>query len=189
MAGRVARPTGWKARLADAVDAYARRAYGRPLSPTDAWAHRPLLAAGYGAFEVATERAGALELRLKDLAVLKAAMLVNCEWCMDIGSALARKAGLGERELRALPEYADSDVFTDDEKLVLDYAVGMSRTPAEVDDVLWERLRARFDEPQIVELTAAIAIENLRARFNNALGIEPQGFSEGSFCVVPSNGQ
>jgi alkylhydroperoxidase family enzyme len=94
---------------------------------------------------------------------------------------------VGERELRALPEYADSDVFTDDEKLVLDYAAAMSRTPAEVDDGLWARLRARFDEPQIVELTATIAIENLRARFNNALAIEPQGFSEGAFCVVPSN--
>src|SRR5687767_12798789 len=98
MAGRVSRPTGWKARMADVVDAYARRAYGRELSPTDAWAHRPLLAAGYGAFEAATERSSALDLRLKELAALKAATMVNCEWCMDIGSELARKAGLGEPE-------------------------------------------------------------------------------------------
>ena len=41
------------------------------------------------------------------------------------------------------------------------------------------------DEPQIVELTTAVALENLRARFNYALGIESQGFSEGSFCAVP----
>ena len=88
MAGRVSRPTGWKARMATAVDAYSRRAYGRELSPTDAWAHRPLLAAGYGAFEAATERSHALDLRLKELAALKAATLVNCEWCMDIGSEL-----------------------------------------------------------------------------------------------------
>ena len=173
--------------MADLVDAYSRRAYGRPLAPIDAWAHRPLLAAGYGAFEAATERSGALDLRLKELGALKAATMVNCEWCMDIGSEFARKAGLGERELRALPEYSDRDVFSDDARLVLDYAVAMSSTPAVVDDALWERLRSRFDEPQIVELTAAIAIENLRARFNNALAIEPQGFSAGAFCVVPSN--
>jgi hypothetical protein len=35
------------------------------------------------------------------------------------------------------------------------------------------------------ELTNAIAWENWRARFNCALGIESQGFSEGSYCVRP----
>ena len=41
------------------------------------------------------------------------------------------------------------------------------------------------DEPQIVELTAAIAWENWRARFNHALGIEAHGFTEGAFCPIP----
>jgi len=54
-----------------------------------------------------------------------------------------------------------------------------------VPDELFARLREHFDEAQIVELTAAIAIENFRARFNNALGIGPSGFSEGMFCPVP----
>jgi hypothetical protein len=48
-----------------------------------------------------------------------------------------------------------------------------------------DRLRRRFDEPQIVELTWAAAIENLRARFNWALGIESQGYAEGAVCVRP----
>ena len=67
----------------------------------------------------------------------------------------------------------------------MEYAEEMTKEHVEVSDELFARLREHFDEEQIVELTAAIAIENLRARFNNALGIEPSGFSEGLYCPVP----
>jgi hypothetical protein len=36
-----------------------------------------------------------------------------------------------------------------------------------------------------VELTATIAWENYRARFDHAFGIEGEGFSEGAFCALP----
>jgi 4-carboxymuconolactone decarboxylase len=55
----------------------------------------------------------------------------------------------------------------------------------DVPDELFAALRARLDEAQIVEITAAIAWENYRARFNHALDIGAQGFSEGAFCAVP----
>jgi hypothetical protein len=61
----------------------------------------------------------------------------------------------------------------------------MSKTNVDVPDELFARLREHFDDEQIVELTAAVAIENFRARFNDALGIPPSGFSEGMFCPVP----
>ena len=73
-----------------------------------------------------------------------------------------------------------------DEKLVLEYAEGISRTPVEVSDELFDRLRARFDDAQIVELTTAAAIENFRARFNWALGIGSQDYTaEGAYCLRP----
>ncbi len=50
----------------------------------------------------------------------------------------------------------------------------------EVDDELFAKLRAVFDEAQIVELTAGIAMENMRSKFNPTLKIESQGF-----CVLP----
>jgi alkylhydroperoxidase family enzyme len=46
-------------------------------------------------------------------------------------------------------------------------------------DELFARLRGHFSEPEIVELTAAVALENFRSKFNVALGIEAQGF-----CVL-----
>jgi 4-carboxymuconolactone decarboxylase len=71
-------------------------------------------------------------------------------------------------------------------KLVLDYAVGMSRTPVEVSDELFDRLRQHFDDGQLVEPSHYIAMENMRGRFNLALGIGSAGFSEGMVCAVPA---
>ena len=70
---------------------------------------------------------------------------------------------------------------------MLDYAVGVSSTPVTVPDELFDELRARFDEAQLVELTNVIALENMRGRFNLALGIGSAGFTEGMVCAVPDS--
>jgi alkylhydroperoxidase family enzyme len=87
----------------------------------------------------------------------------------------------------ALPDFAKSAMFSDLEKLVIRYAAEMTRTPVDVPDELFEELKRRFTERQIVELTAHIAWENFRARNNHALGLEAEGFSKGAFCPVPEH--
>jgi len=62
----------------------------------------------------------------------------------------------------------------------------MTRTPVEVSDALFARLREKFTEAQLVELTATIAWENYRARFDHAFGVKAEGFSEGSYCSLPA---
>src|ERR1019366_5969543 len=59
-------------------------------------------------------------------------------------------------------------------------------TPVELADDLFNAMRARFDERQLVELTSAIAWENYRARFDRAFGCAAEGFSEGAFCPMPA---
>jgi alkylhydroperoxidase family enzyme len=104
---------------------------------------------------------------------------------MDIGSAVGRAAGVTEEQLRELPRYRESAAFTTLEKSVLDYAAVMTATPVEMPDELFAELRRHFDAEQMVELSATVAWENYRARFDHALGIEAQGYSEGAFCVLP----
>jgi AhpD family alkylhydroperoxidase len=162
-----------------------RQTGGKLAEPVALMAHSPLLMNAYGGFEMAFEHSKRAPRNLKLLVELKASALCGCEWCMDFGSWLANESGITEEQLRELPNFRDSDAFDEDEKLVLEYAEGISRTPVEVPDEVFERLRRRFDEPQIVELTWAAAIENLRARFNWALGIESQGYAEGAVCVRP----
>ena len=163
----------------------SRRDYGELPEPLLVTAHHPGILRGYGMFEWETGRAHAVDAKLKDLAAIKAAALVGCEWCLDIGSSIGAKAGITPEQLADLPRYRDSDRFDETERLVLDYAVAISSTPSVVEDELFDALRARFDERQLVELTSAIAIENYRARFNWAFGVEPQGFVKGRACALP----
>jgi alkylhydroperoxidase family enzyme len=171
--------------LARAAFRYSRRELGTVPEPLRVFAHHPRILSGYAGLEYATSKADRVPHRLKILAATKAAALAGCEFCMDIGSMISGKAGVTEDQLRALPQYSTSELFSDDEKLVLDLAVGMSRTPVDVPAELFERLGRRFDEAQLVELVNEIAVENYRARFDWAFGIGSQGFSEGDFCVRP----
>lgn len=75
--------------------------------------------------------------------------------------------------------------FSGLERLVLEYADGMTRTPVEVSDALFARLRESFTEAELVELTSAIAWENYRARFDHAFGIEAENFADGAVCALP----
>ncbi len=157
----------------------------RAIEPAEVYGHLPSVLVGYGMFVGAAERQSRVEAHLKGMAVVKAATLTHCEYCIDIASSAARKSGLRDAQLLALPHYRESEEFNDLEKLVLDYAVAITRTPVEVSDELFASLREHFDERQIVELTSAIAIENLHARFNAALDIGSAGFTEGMVCAVP----
>ncbi len=87
--------------------------------------------------------------------------------------------------MAALPEYRKSALFSEMEKLVLEYADAMTQTPVEVPDMLFAKLREKFTDPQLVELTATLAWENYRARFDHAFGIEAEGFTQGSYCAMP----
>lgn len=86
----------------------------------------------------------------------------------------------GERKVAELGGWRESGAFSDLERVSLEYAERMTCTGQKVDDALFERLRAHFSEPQLVELTAAVALENFRSKFNPALGVASQGF-----CLLP----
>jgi AhpD family alkylhydroperoxidase len=163
----------------------AKREYGKVPEPLEVTAHHPGILRGYSVLEWETGRASSVDTKLKDLAGTKAAVMVGCAFCIDIGSALSTKAGASAEQLADLPRYRESEHFDETEKLVLDYAVAITSVPVVVPDELFDALRARFDERQLVELTSAIATENYRARFNWAFGIGSQGFAAGGACALP----
>jgi AhpD family alkylhydroperoxidase len=165
----------------------ARRQYGSPMvESTLVYAHHPRLLRWFAIYNRAVERSGRVPKRLLELAVLKAASVVACEFCLDIGSELARHAGLSDEQLLALHDAESSGLFDDDELLVIGYARAMSVTPPEVTDEQVVALRGRYGESGLLELTHLIAWENARARTNTALGIGPGGFSAGKACALPA---
>jgi len=91
-----------------------------------------------------------------------------------------RESDQGEARLADVAGWRDSPLFSEPEKVALEYAERMTITSQSIDDALFARLKQHYTEAQIVELTAAIAFENFRSKFNPALGIEAQGF-----CLLP----
>jgi alkylhydroperoxidase family enzyme len=86
----------------------------------------------------------------------------------------------GEAKLREVTSWRESSLFSEAERVALEYAERITITTEKVDDALFERLKQHFTEAQLVELTAVIAFENFRSKFNPSLAIEAQGF-----CVIP----
>ena len=79
--------------------------------------------------------------------------------------------------------WRDSKLFSPAERVALEYAERITYTDRQVDDALFAELKKHFTEAQIVELTAAVALENFRSKFNPTLGVEAQGF-----CMVTTAG-
>jgi AhpD family alkylhydroperoxidase len=159
-------------------------ARGSGIEPVEIWAIQPKMMSGMGKFQQAVRKADSVDARLKYLVELKGAQMIGCEFCVDLGSQICRHSGLSDEELMALPHYRQSDLFSEQEKAALDYTVGVMRTPVDVSDELFARMREHFDDKQLVEITALLTVVNLD-RFNAAFRIGSAGFSEGMVCLVP----
>ena len=121
-------------RLAYAI---ARRRFGDVPDPMRFYAHNQTVMTAWSMHELAAERATKVPARLKHLASMRAAMVAGCEWCLDFGSFLSKGHGVTEEEMRELPAYWDSEAFDETEKLVMDYATAMTRSPVDVPDELF----------------------------------------------------
>jgi AhpD family alkylhydroperoxidase len=157
---------------------------GSGIEPMEIWAHQPKMMIGMGKFNQAVRKGKSVDERLRNLVELKGAQMIGCEFCVDLGSQICRNSGFSDEELLALPRHRRSDLFTEPEKLALDYAVAVMRTPVEVTDELFDRMKQQFSDEQLVELTALLTLVNLD-RFNAAFAIGAAGFSEGMVCVPP----
>jgi AhpD family alkylhydroperoxidase len=157
---------------------------GNGLEPMEIWAYQPKMMMGMGKFNQAVRKGKSVDERLKNLVELKGAQMIGCEFCVDLGSQIGRNSGFAEEELLALPRYRESDLFTEREKLALDYAVAVMRTPVEVTDELFAQMKEHFSNEQLVEMTALLTLVNTD-RLNAAFGIGSAGFSDGMVCVPP----
>lgn len=99
---------------------------------------------------------------------------------MDINAAGGSNVGVLDEKIAALREFRTSPLYDEAERAALEMADALTALPADVSDELFARLRASYDEPQLVELAATIALENFRARFNRAFRIEPNSI----YCPI-----
>ncbi|MBV9487223.1 MAG: carboxymuconolactone decarboxylase family protein [Frankiaceae bacterium] len=167
---------------------YSKKRFGRVADPLRAMAHHGGVLVASGALETAVDMGWKrLDLNLRWLAIQAVSASIGCTWCTDYGYYEAMNVGIDPAKVRDVPRWRESDVYTDDERAVLEYAEAATATPAVISEDLVKRLNAAFSNDQIVELAGWIALENFRSRTNAGLGLRSQGFAE-SCEVVPLAG-
>lgn len=170
-----------------ATEWYSRHMYGKVLDPARALAHNPRVLWTDLRFEQSLAKWKSLDPGLKTLAVMASAASIGCSWCMDFGYWESRQRGMDVRKLQDVPMWRDSDAYAPLERDVMEYAEAMTANPPQVEDELAKRLLTTLGEAAFVELTAMVAVENLRSRMNTALGLTSQGFKD--HCEIPTRGR
>ena len=123
------------------------------------------------------EKWDGLDPNLASFAVMAAAGVVGCSFCLDLNYFMAHNRGLDEAKAREVPRWRESGAFTPLERRVMEYAEAMSQPPPVVTDEMSAALLEALGAPALLELTARIGFMNLSARSNVVLGIHSQEFS------------
>ena len=129
----------------------------------------PAVCAGWEQLLTAIRQKTSLSPRLRELVILRIAVLNRAEYEFTAHAPIALKAGMTEAELDAL-QMGDASLLTDIDRLVLDYTDAMT-TDIQVPDALFARVKTHFDPEGLVDLTATIAAYNMVSRFLAALDV------------------
>ena len=87
---------------------------------------------------------------------------------------MSSRLGVSNEKIEAVLDYANTELFSEAERLALEFADAMTITGRDVSDELFARLREFYDEDALVELTATVAWENASSKFNRALRVPSQ---------------
>ncbi|MCD6582980.1 MAG: carboxymuconolactone decarboxylase family protein [Desulfuromusa sp.] len=155
------------------------RTYGQLLKPALLWAREPKLFTAVAClYGVLDRKNSPISPVLRSLITVRVSQINWCRFCVDINSSvLAKRAGSMDK-VTALEDWRQSDLFSQQECAVLEYAEAMTDSHQHVTDEMVVQLREWFNEDAIVELTGLIAFQNLSSKFNSALDLPAQGFCQ-----------
>jgi uncharacterized peroxidase-related enzyme len=123
-----------------------------------------------------------VNLGFKRLVAYMASRTHGCNYSMAHAAEAAHRLGASDAKIEAVVDYRTSPLFTDAERVALDFAVAAASQPNAVTDELFERLKKHWTDSQIVELAGTVALNGFLNRWNDtmapALEAEPIKFGE-----------
>jgi uncharacterized peroxidase-related enzyme len=155
------------------VFASLEKMYGTALNPLRVLAHKPqAMRAVMQLYAAIHEHSATISDELKELISLRIAQINGCRlYCVPMHTYMLHKLGTSEDKIRSLVRYATSDLYTDSEKVALEYAERITVPSTTVTENLFGRLKVHYSDVDIVELTAVISTLNFWTKFIDALEI------------------
>ncbi len=150
---------------------FTRKQFGKVLTPVKVVYAR--LPAAFGMF---ISKISKLDKKLRlprETAFLvreQVARINVCLFCMDIGRAFVIQAEMNEAKFDALDQYRTSALFSDKERVALDYVTELTRDK-KVDPDTFARLKQHFSEREICEIVWLVATEHVYNITNLGLNI------------------
>jgi AhpD family alkylhydroperoxidase len=140
--------------------------------------HSVPLAEGWLAFLTAIRQRLNLSGALRELVIMRVAILNGAQYEADQHAPIALKEGLAQRQLDALARWQDSDQFDGAQRAALALTDTMTRN-VQVPDTIFDAVRRHLSERETVELVATIAAYNMVSRFLEALDIHSDDARDG----------
>ncbi|KAK3712583.1 hypothetical protein LTR37_009026 [Vermiconidia calcicola] len=154
-------------------DRIRERRNPRPLIPLDlALLHNPNIADGFSTLMGSIRTKSSLSLAPMELAVCYVAVLNKAVYEWTAHAPLALKAGVKREALEAVlkNDVRNTDVLTEEEVEVLEFTY-QSTKDIEVSDEVMEKLKRRYTDQQVMELTITVGAYNMVSRFLVALNV------------------
>jgi len=158
--------------LKDSMQAYLHHLGYVPNSPL-VLARRPKIvkALAQMASAVWDKETSEVNLGFKRLVAYMASRKHGCNYSMAHAAEAAHRLGETEARIEAVVDYKTSPLFTDAERAALDFAIAAASQPYAVTDELLERTKKHWNEGQIVELAAAVALNGFLNRWNDTMAV------------------
>lgn len=134
---------------------------------------RPEIVKGFGVLTKAVMSAdGDVDLGFKRLLAHFASRAAGCQYCEAHSLVAAKIHGISQDKLEQIWEYQSSDLYSDAERVALDYALAAGSVPNGVDQPLMERMKQHWSDDQIVEILGAICLYGFLNRWNDSMATE-----------------
>lgn len=168
--------------LKDTLETY-KKYLGYPPNSVLVMQHRPKLVKALAQLASAVwDKESEVDLGFKRLVAYMASRTHGCAYSMAHAAEAAHRVGMDDAKLEAVVDYRASPLFSEAERTALDYAVAASSQPNAVTDELFARMKNYWTDAQIVEITAAVALNGFLNRWNDSLAVplerEPMAFGE-----------
>ena len=130
----------------------------------------PEIAQGWEALLTAIRNRNSLSPAIREMIILRVAILNRADYEFDSHEPHALKAGVSPEKITAIRQAEIPEIFDEQESLVLRLTDVMTKE-IQVPDELFDRIKPFFNDTQRLELVATISAYNMVSRLLNALHI------------------